>query len=420
MYITVYNIFLSFYRIGISIASLWDPKAGKWVKGRENIFQKIQKTIPEADSIIWFHCSSLGEFEQGKPILEKIRKKHGKYKLLVTFFSPSGLEAIKNDENLDLIFYLPMDSRENAKRFLDLVNPSMVIFVKYEFWYYYLQAIKKRNIPLLLVSAVFRKEQPFFKWYGVLHRKMLSFFTHIFVQNDGSIQLLSEIGLKETCSVSGDTRFDRVMEIAADHEVNPDIEAFVGENKLMIAGSTWKNDEEMIAQVIGDLNDPLLKLVIAPHEIDANHLKEINKLFPDSIYYSEFKKAVSEMKLKNVLIIDNIGLLSRLYRYSYISYVGGGFTRDGVHNVPEAAVYGKPVMFGPNFQKYSEAVELIESGGGLSVSSREEMVKQVSILLVDHQAYMQRSEAARNYVIEKTGAVEKIIQYIQENRLLTN
>jgi 3-deoxy-D-manno-octulosonic-acid transferase len=313
-----------------------------------------------------------------------------------------------------------MDSRENAKRFLDLVKPSMVIFVKYEFWYYYLQAIKKRNIPLLLVSAVFRKEQPFFKWYGVLHRKMLSFFTHIFVQNDGSKQLLSEIGLKETTSVSGDTRFDRVMEIAADHQVNPDIEAFVGGNKLMIAGSTWKNDEEMIAQVTRDLNDPLLKLIIAPHEIDANHLKEINKLFPDSIYYSEFKKAVSEMKSKNVLIIDNIGLLSRLYRYSYISYVGGGFTRDGVHNVPEAAVYGRPVMFGPNFQKYSEAIELIESGGGLSVSSPEDMVKQVSILLVDQQVYRERSKASRNYIMKKTGAVEKIIQYIQENRLLTN
>ena len=420
MYIVIYNIFLLFYRIGISVASLWDPKAGKWVKGRKNILQKIQTAIPKADSIIWFHCSSLGEFEQGKPILERIRKQYGKYKILVTFFSPSGLEPIKNHESLDHIFYLPMDSKENAKRFLDLVNPSLVIFVKYEFWYYYLQAIKKRNIPLLLVSSVFRKEQPFFKWYGVLHRKMLSFFTHIFVQNDGSKKLLSEIGLKEKTSVCGDTRFDRVMQIAANPEVNPAIDAFVGENKLMVAGSTWNDDEEMIAQVMSDLNDSSLKLIIAPHEIDAKHLKEIRKLFPDSIYYSEFQKTVYEMKSKTVLIIDNIGLLSRLYGYSYLSYVGGGFTNDGVHNVPEAAVYGKPVMFGPNFQKYSEAIELIEAGGGLSVGSAEEMKKQVSILLTDQEVYGERSEASRNYVMKKTGAVEKIMQYIQENRLLTS
>lgn len=390
------------------------------MKGRKNIFQTLQTTIPKADKIIWFHCSSLGEFEQGIPIIERIRKQQTQQKILVTFFSPSGLEAIKNYESLDHIFYLPMDSKKNAKRFLDIVNPSLVIFVKYEFWYYYLQAIKKRNIPLLLVSAVFRKEQPFFKWYGVLHRKMLSFFTHIFVQNDGSKQLLSEIGLKEKTSVCGDTRFDRVMEIAETHEVNPAIDAFVGANKLMVAGSTWKDDEEMIHEVMTSLNDPLLKLIIAPHEIDAKHLKEIRKLFPESVYYSEFKQAVSEMKSKNVLIIDNIGLLSRLYRYSYITYVGGGFTHDGVHNVPEAAVYGRPVLFGPNFQKYSEAVELIETGGGFSVDSPEELMKQVSILLIDYQVYRQRSEASKNYIMKKTGAVEKIIQYIQENRLLTS
>ena len=395
-------------------------KAAKWVKGRKNIFQTLQTTIPETDKIIWFHCSSLGEFEQGIPIIERIRKQQTQQKILVTFFSPSGLEAIKNYESLDHIFYLPMDSKKNAKRFLDIVNPSLVIFVKYEFWYYYLQAIKKRNIPLLLVSAVFRKEQPFFKWYGVLHRKMLSFFTHIFVQNDGSKQLLSEIGLKEKTSVCGDTRFDRVMEIAETHEVNQAIDAFVGANKLMVAGSTWKDDEEMIHEVMTSLNDPLLKLIIAPHEIDAKHLKEIKKLFPESVYYSEFKQAVSEMKSKNVLIIDNIGLLSRLYRYSYITYVGGGFTHDGVHNVPEAAVYGRPVLFGPNFQKYSEAVELIETGGGFSVDSPEELMKQISILLIDHQVYRQRSEASKNYIMKKTGAVEKIIQYIQENRLLTS
>jgi len=368
------------------------------------------------------HCASLGEFEQGRPVIEGFKAQGSGYKILLTFFSPSGYEVQKNYTGADWVFYLPMDGPRNARRFLEIVHPSLVVFVKYEFWYYYLKKIKYRDIPLLLISALFRKDMSFFKWYGGLQRKILSRFDHLFVQNPASKKLIDEIGLSTICSVSGDTRFDRVIEIAEKFEPIPAIEQFIGNNKAIVAGSTWPEDEEVLQKTFTALDSTSLKLIIAPHEISEKHLDDIKKLFPDSVFFSELK--TSNPVNSNVLIVDNIGMLSRLYKYGYLTYVGGGLRNGGVHNVPEAAVYDKIVLLGPYYQKYSEAVGLVMSGGALSFSNNKNnriMLKElIEALLKDKEEYNYRSKAAGNFVRSNKGATQKIIDFIQEKRLLTN
>jgi len=419
----IYNIFLFFLKSGIHFASLFNAKANKWVEGRRQIFEELEKTIPAGEKIIWMHCASLGEFEQGRPVMEKIRIQFAEYKILLTFFSPSGYETKKNYQGADWIFYLPMDGAKNAKRFLEIVHPSLVIFVKYEFWYYYLKKIKYRNIPLLLISALFRKDMSFFKWYGRLQRKMLSRFDHLFVQNETSKKLIDELGLAGICSISGDTRFDRVIEIAEKFEPILAIEQFIGESKAIVAGSTWREDERVLKKAFTELNDPNLKLIIAPHEINESHLDELQKLFPQSIRFSELTRNLKQ-EPGNYLIIDNIGMLSSLYKYGYLTYVGGGLRTMGVHNVLEAAVYNKIVLFGPYYHKYSEAVALVLSGGGLSFNDEKKdgvMPRElIAALLSDQSEYDYRSKAAGNFVQSNRGATEKIIRFIQEKRLLTN
>lgn len=403
-----------------------NPKAKKWVDGRKGIFKKLEEAIPAGVQIIWMHCASLGEFEQGRPVLEKLRSHlasgETNYKLLLTFFSPSGYEAQKNYPGADWVFYLPMDGPRNAKRFLEIVHPSLVIFVKYEFWYYYLKKIKYRNIPLLLISALFRKDMSFFKWYGKLQRKILSRFDHLFVQNQESKKLLDEIGLSSICSVSGDTRFDRVIEIALSVQALPAIEKFIGNNKAIIAGSTWPEDEEVLQKAFSRISDPLIKLIIAPHDITKKHLKEINKLFPNSVLLSELTPQTSQ--LTTILIIDNIGMLSRLYRYANITYIGGGLRIMGVHNVLEAAVYYKPVLFGSYFHKYNEAIGLVQAGGGLPFNDEKRdgvmLSELIDALLISKEEYTYRSKAAGDFVQSNKGAAQKIIQFIQEKRLLTS
>jgi 3-deoxy-D-manno-octulosonic-acid transferase len=428
-----YNIFLFLFRLGTHIASPFNAKARKWVRGRKNIFEKLQATIPPDEKIIWVHCASLGEFEQGRPVIERLKavialrgtkQEATTYKILLTFFSPSGYEVRKNYDGADWVFYLPMDSARNARRFLEIVHPSLVIFVKYEFWYYYLKKIKYRNIPLLLISALFRKDMSFFKWYGGIQRKILSRFDHLFVQNKESKELIAGIGLDDICSVSGDTRFDRVIQIAAASQPLPLIEAFIGNSKAIIAGSTWPEDEEVLQQAFNTINDPSLKLIIAPHEISDKHIADIQKLFPDCIRYSELQTPDSRLPTGNCLIIDNIGMLSRLYQYAYITYIGGGLKTNGVHNVLEAAVYDKIVLFGPYYQKYSEAVGLVQSGGALSFTDEKKdgvlLSQLISALLNDMEEYAYRSRAAGEFVRLHKGATEKIIDFIQEKRLLTS
>ena len=372
----------------------------------------------ETAPIIWMHCSSLGEFEQGRPVLEEIREKHTHFKFLLTFYSPSGYEVRKDYSGADYVFYLPMDSPVRSKEFIEIVKPVFVLWIKYDYWYYYLQALKDRQVPLVLVSGLFRKDHVFFRWYGGLQRKMLQAFSHFFVQTEGSVDRLKKLGIVSNVTVSGDTRFDRVIEIAEQFERIPLIEDFCGNHPVIVAGSTWLEDEEEIDHFAN--TKPDIKFIIAPHEIDEVRLKEIEGLFESSIRFSDLGAMDRKEMTPNVLIIDNIGLLSRLYRYASIAYVGGGFGDDGVHNVLEAAVYGRPVVFGPVYDRYIEAVELVGSGGGFSVENALEVEELFSRLLNTSQEYTQACEASKEYVYSKRGATEKILQVIQEKRLLTN
>ncbi|MDP4262667.1 MAG: glycosyltransferase N-terminal domain-containing protein [Bacteroidota bacterium] len=423
MGVILYNIFLALFKSGIIVASLFNRKAKKWLKGRKNIFKKLAKAIPGNENIIWVHCASLGEFEQGRPLIERLRVQSPKHKILLTFFSPSGYEVQKDYKGADWVFYLPSDGPWHAKRFLKIVKPSLVIFVKYEFWYYYLKKIKYRHIPLILVSAFFHRDMAFFKWYGALQRKMLSRFAHLFVQNEESNSLMGEIGLAGITSISGDTRFDRVIEIAEKFQPIPLIEQFIGDKKVIVAGSTWKEDEEVLQKTFATINGPALKLIIAPHEINESHLNDLKKLFPGSVLFSQLTTDHStpgSFRDTTCLIIDNIGMLSRLYHYGYIAFIGGGYKPLGVHNVLEAAVYGKPVLFGPFYEKYTEAVELIKKEGAICVKDDDELKKTIQRLLQDREKYTFHSKRSLDYVKENKGATEKIIQYIQEKRLLTS
>ncbi|HTI11861.1 MAG TPA: glycosyltransferase N-terminal domain-containing protein [Puia sp.] len=446
MSIIFYHVFLWLYKIGIRLISPWNRKAKLWLEGRKDLFEHIRAEMegrpgapiaaagPDAQAVsgtgvgggrpgklIWMHCSSLGEFEQGRPLLESLRMQDPGCRIVLSFFSPSGYEARKNYTGADHVFYLPLDSRSNARRFIDLVRPELVLWVKYDYWYYFLVELKKRNIPTLLVSGVFRRDQPFFRWYGRLHRYMLECFSQLFVQTEDSRKLLATLGLTGNVRVSGDTRFDRVIAIAESPETLPLVGAFCGEQAVIVAGSTWEEDEEELDHYAN--THPDIRMIIAPHEIGEERLREVERLFRYSIRYSKW---AAEARINpggrepNVLIIDNIGMLSRLYQYATITYVGGGFGDDGVHNVLEAAVYGKPVVFGPVIEKYIEAVELVDSGGGIVIDSALEAESVFNRLLNNPEEYRQISEASRGYVYAKRGATQIIIGYIQENRLLTS
>ncbi|MEO7769117.1 MAG: glycosyltransferase N-terminal domain-containing protein, partial [Ferruginibacter sp.] len=339
-------------------------------------------------------------------------------------------EVMKNYKGADHIFYLPLDGPVNAKKTVDALNPSLVLWVKYEFWYYYLLELKGRNIPVLLISGIFRPGHPFFKWYGGIWRKMLECFSFFFVQNESSADLLATTGILENIIVTGDTRFDRVIDIAEKFEALPVIKQFCGESKVLVAGSTWEDDEaELIHYVTGN---PQIKFIIAPHETDADNLKDVKKEFMNAIFYSELLNISNthgnyqpttnnqQPTTPNVLIIDNVGMLSRLYAYGNIAYVGGGFGADGVHNVLEAAVYGKPVIFGPEIEKYAEAVGLVESGGGITIADTLELESVLNELWGNPSLMIDKGKAAKNYVYLNAGASNKIIQLIYEKRLLTN
>ncbi len=367
------------------------------------------------------HCASLGEFEQGRPVLEKIKADYPGYKVLLTFFSPSGYEVQKQYAGADWVFYLPLDGASAARRFLEITHPSLVIFVKYEFWYYYLKKIKYRKIPLILISAIFRKEMSFFKWYGNIQRKILSRFDHLFVQDEESKKLLDEIGLNKISSVSGDTRFDRVKEIAENFSPIPEIEKFIQDKLIIVAGSTWIEDETELQIAFKSLSNSAARLIIAPHEIHEGHIKELKTLFPDSVLFSDLKEGLKTTENNRILIIDNIGMLSRIYKYAAIAYVGGGLKSSGVHNVLEAAVYYKPVIFGPYNEKYKEAVDLVKSGGGIVIKNAGDLSACFERLLKTENVFYEKTcHAAGEFVKANGGASKRILSFIQENRLLTN
>ena len=387
------------------------------MNGRKNIFDRLRAEVRTQDSkLVWFHCSSLGEFEQGRPVMENLKKQIPNSKFLLTFFSPSGYEIRKGYKGADWVFYLPLDSKKNANIFFDIVNPVLAVFVKYDYWYYYLNECKKRKTPLLLVSGTFRKDQPFFKWYGNLHRSMLNCFTHFFVQDKESLQLLQSININNA-TVAGDTRFDRVSEIAENFTQIEEIEKFCGRSPVFIAGSTWPEDEKIIKDAAANFAN--LKLIIAPHEIHKEHIDQLKTIFPDSVLFSQLRTHSSEPITSNCLFIDNIGMLSKLYHYATIAYIGGGFNK-GIHNTLEAAVFGKPVLFGPNYKKFKEATGLIESGGGVCINSSTELTSQLKKLLTNKGILESSSKNSFDFVKQNKGATEKILHYIEANRLLTN
>lgn len=426
--IVLYNLFLWLYQICVRIVSPWNRKASLWIRGRKDIFETIRNAGITGKKRVWMHCASLGEFEQGRPVIEALRKIYPEITVIISFFSPSGYEIRKNYNEADHVFYLPMDSAINAGKWLDLVNPTLVLWIKYDYWYYYLRELRRRKIPALLVSPVFRPDQPFFKWYGNIHRLMLDSYHAFFVQNEESKMLLKSLGIDKSVFVSGDTRFDRVIDIAEAFEPIPVITNFCGNHLVIVAGSTWEEDEEELDHYANTHSE--IKFIIAPHEIEENHLKDIETLFRNSIRYSLLEKELLSSHKKdlqpalvkecNVLIVDNIGMLATLYSYAKICYVGGGFGDDGVHNVLEAAVYGKPVITGPVIEKYIEVMELADIGGVIIIDNALEAESAFNRLLKSEEEYAFHSKAARDYVYARRGATKKIVGYIQENRLLTN
>lgn len=408
----VYNLVVLLYGLVIRIASLNNYKAKLWVKGRNNwritLEEKISKI--KSEKKIWVHCASLGEFEQGRPLIEAIRKKYPQYKIVLTFFSPSGFEASKNYEYAEVITYLPLDTKSNARDFMTIVKPQMAIFIKYEFWINFLNALKSFNTPSYLVSAVFKDHHPFFKWYGKIFVRSLEAFKMLFVQEKHSKELLQAIGYTNV-EICGDTRFDRVLEIKQNFTPIPEIEKFKGSAKLILAGSTWPGDEDLMIEAFKKLNDPNVKLVFAPHEIKKNSIDDLQrKLKTNGIKYCVFTEGIENDC--NMLILNTIGLLSRAYSYADLAYVGGGFN-DGIHNILEPAVYFIPVaFFGANYQKFNEAVDLVNLQGALNVLNAEELHQHWQKVLQNTSEKERISFVLQAYFRSNSNVTSKVMSVI--------
>ena len=411
----MYSLAIHFYAFIIALISPLHKKARIMRLGQWRTNSILREKIDRNAKYIWFHASSLGEFEQGRPMMEKIKAEHPEYKILLTFFSPSGYEVRKNYNGADVICYLPFDTPYRVKKFLNLANPSIAVFIKYEFWGNYLQELKHRNIPVYIISSIFRRDQLFFQWFGYPYRKMLYCFTHLFVQDDRSAALLKEFGITNV-TVTGDTRFDRVLDVRNQaRELSP-VEHFVcegGKEKrlTLVAGSSWPQDEEILIPYFNE--HPEMKLIIAPHEIHREHLMYIESLLKrPSVRLSDVFHDQSLAEGKDCLIVDSFGLLSSIYRYGTIAYIGGGFGA-GIHNTLEAAVYGIPVLFGPKYHKFKEAKDLIKVGGGFSVSDKQSFCEKMDELLTYHEVLEAAGESAGQFVNGNAGATDKILRIIK-------
>ncbi|MEH3113080.1 3-deoxy-D-manno-octulosonic acid transferase [Pedobacter terrae] len=401
------------YTLLIRIFSLFNPKAKLFINGRRDIFTTIAQKVNPVEKHIWFHFASLGEFEQGRPVLEKLKALYPSKKIVVTFFSPSGYEIRKNYALAD-VFYLPIDTAANAKRFIADINPEMAIFTKYEFWYFYFKELKDQGIPLYVISGIFRESQAFFKWYSGFYRNILKSVTYFFVQNKESKNLLKSIGLNNV-TISGDTRFDRVYENAQSPKQLNIIESFIDGAPTLVCGSTWPEDEKILSSLTQRYAN--WKFIIAPHEVHESHIESIEKQFSvGSVRFSVFSSLlkvngsqISNLKSK-ILIIDNIGMLSSLYQYGKVAYIGGGFG-TGIHNTLEAAAFGMPVIFGPKYDKFQEAKDLIAIGAAKSIVSTEELIDAFSAFADNQHA----ADAARKYVDDKKGATDQIISVITKS-----
>lgn len=408
----LYNFSIKLYSLAIWIFSFFNEKAKKMVVGRIGIFEKLKTDFSENKApIAWFHCASLGEFEQGRPIIEAFKVDFPEYKILLTFFSPSGYEIRKNYEGADFIFYLPLDTVNNVAHFLKIVNPKLAIFVKYEFWYNYINQLKINNIPTYLVSANFRENQIFFKKMGSFFRKIIFNFDSIFVQNLSSEKLLKSIGY-ENVTVAGDTRFDRVFQLSKQNKNLPIVEQFKQNNPIFVIGSAWTEDIDFLKATINAPELSNIKFIIAPHEIHESQIKNWqNSFLKPTALYSDFDKNIDY----KVLIINNIGLLSSIYNYADFVWIGGAFGA-GLHNILEAATFGKPIFFGnKNYLKFKEATDLIEFGGAFSFADPADFNRKFIELTSDKNYYLQTSSISKNYVFQNIGATEKIMNYLKNN-----
>jgi 3-deoxy-D-manno-octulosonic-acid transferase len=411
----LYRLFLLFYPILAKLISPFNEKAKYWVEGQKKVWDEISILTSQIKGpIIWVHCASYGEFEQGFPIITGLKKTYPTHQIWVTFFSPSGYLHRKNHPNVDFVSYLPLDSPSAATKWIEMVQPKCIVFIKYEFWYYYLKLAALHKIPTFLAAAIFRPDQIFFKFYGGFYRSMLQLFTGILVQDVHSKNLIAPL-LKDThLHVSGDTRFDRVLDIASAKN-SIDWLSKLADGKIIVAGSTWEDDHKIIGSV-SEKCDQLEQCnwIIVPHNVDVASIKSCRSYFKNSICLSEWLALSNSMEKPMVLIVDQIGLLSQLYQYAHIAYIGGGFTKDGIHNVLEAAVFGKPVVWGPNDSKYQEAIGLRNAGGGIQIKDASTLNGTIHKLLSNANFYNAAGDAALKYVQEHAGATQKTIDCIKQ------
>ena len=411
----LYQIAINLFSVGVRLSALWNSKHNQWIEGRRDIFQKIAASLKHDEKRIWIHCSSLGEFEQGRPVIEQINKAYPNYKIFLTFFSPSGFEIRKDYSFADSIFYLPADTRRNAKKFIDIVDPKLVIFVKYDYWYNYFSTLHRKKIPLILISAIFRKEKVFFKPWGILFRKMLQKIDHIFVQDTQSKILLSSIGILNV-SVAPDTRIDRVLQISNEgwksdiHQV----EAFCQNSHILIAGSSYISEEEYISKLILH-PDFDWKIIIAPHNTEKSHIDKIRKLFAENaVFWSDIRTSglIKPIDRYRILVIDSIGLLAHLYKYASVAFIGGGFGKS-IHNILEPATFGLPVIIGPNnHQNFKEAVDMISSGGVALVHNYTEFEYAV-LEMKDDSKRTAAGSSNRKYIVDNSGGTKVIVDHLQ-------
>jgi 3-deoxy-D-manno-octulosonic-acid transferase len=405
----IYDFSVFLYHLAVRILSPFNLKARRYRQGRKNWYQKLRLLVEGRKRFIWFHCSSLGEFEQGRPLMEAIKRDFPQYQIILTFFSPSGYEVRKNYPLADVVFYLPPDTRKNAKMFIQTVRPEKAFFIKYEFWHHYISGLKEAGIPLYLVSGIFRKEQPFFSRmpWGAWFRRMLGSFTHFFVQDRKSANLLAGIGITG-CTVTGDTRFDRVAAIAKSAQPFPIVEKFSAGVPVLVAGSTWKPDEEILVPFIEGHDD--IRYIIVPHEVNPGNMNRIIQMLkkPALLFSQATEENIAGV---DILIVDSVGILSSLYRYGTFAYIGGGFGA-GIHNILEAATFGLPVLFGPNYKKFREACQLVEEGAAFPVHSSGSLQQALLRLINDRDLLKRASATAAEYVRMNQGAAATILDFV--------
>jgi 3-deoxy-D-manno-octulosonic-acid transferase len=408
----LYNFIIQITSFFLNIVAVFDPKIKLFINGRKNVFATLSQKINQNDKTIWFHAASLGEFEQGLPVIEKVKKKYPSHKIVVTFFSPSGFEVRKNNVISDVTIYLPLDTKKNATEFLKLVHPELVFFIKYEYWPNYLNEILKFKIPTYLISGIFRENQTFFKWYGSFYRNALKTFDYFFVQNESSKKLLQSIGFHNV-KVSGDTRFDRVSKILNQNNSIESIEKFKNNITTIVVGSSWPKDESNLIDFINS-NPFNAKFIIAPHNIKEEQITDLKKcISKKTLLYSEIAGS-DFLKEHEVLIVDTIGILTKIYSYADIAYVGGGFGSAGLHNVLEPATFGIPVLIGPNFEKSSEAVALVNIGGCISVKSKTELEEKLTFLIQNEAERHEIGHIASTFVKMNKGATDIILKHLEQ------